>query len=45
MKRCNQFLPQDQIAALDRLAKRTGEVKSEHVRRAIASYLKRFKRL
>ncbi len=43
MIRSNFFLPEPLIAALRDLAKRTDLSVSEHVRRAIAEYLKRQK--
>lgn len=43
MKRVNQFLPQDQIIALAKLAKQTKLPAAEHMRKALQQYLRRLK--
>lgn len=41
MRRFNLFIPEQAIAKLQALARKTGITVSEHVRRAIDEYLKR----
>ncbi len=43
MKRANFFFSQDQLAGLDKVAQQKGGTASEHLRKALASYLKRHK--